>query len=320
MKHICITCNYSTNDHSNWYKHIKSKKHISVNLDKDNFHVCAYCKNKFSTTSSLGRHIKTCQYRKINENAQLNKIHEIEKENYEDKVEKLEKQVDYLKDFVYGAGNLLNKSMSNIGYLNLHYNQAKPLEKHSSGIRDLKINKDESLFSVITYYQRDNSLHKFIGDFIISLYKKDDPKEQSLWTTDCSRLNYLVRTAIKKKNIWKIDKAGMIVKENIINPILFEIFSVLSKEIERSAKDYINLKYQKIKELVILQQVVTNIESKKLEHDINKYIAPHFDISRMLPTDLITYDDPSDESCNMQKELASNTENLIEDYNYIVNE
>jgi hypothetical protein len=233
------------------------------------------------------------------------KVFEAKVESLNDTCLNLKDQNNYLKDFVYGAGNILKKSLSNIGYLNLHYNEAPLLEKHSTGIKELKLNKNENLFSVITYYQKDNLVHKFIGDFIISIYKKQNPKEQSLWTTDSSRLNYLVRTAFKNKNIWKVDKAGVRVKENIIVPILMELSLELNKEIEKSAQDYINLKYFKIKELILLQQVVDEIEANKLENEINKYIAPHFNILR------------SDDDDKDVKQLEYNyEENSLIQYNY----
>jgi hypothetical protein len=242
--------------------------HSDAENDKVRFK-CAYCEIEFKTNSGLYKHKKTCQYKEKADHAGL-----------EDKINILKEQNNYLKDFVYGAGNILKKSLSNTTFMNLHYNEAPSLEKHTAGIKDLKINKDENLFSVITYYQKENLLHQFIGDFIISIYKKENPKEQSLWTTDSSRLNYLVRTAIKNKNIWKIDKAGTKVRDNIICPILEEIYNEVLKEIEYVTKDYINLKYLKVKELILLQQVIDNIDCNKLDHEINKYIAPHFNIDR----------------------------------------
>jgi hypothetical protein len=303
-KYYCNICNYTTGDHSNWYKHKRTKKHlekvmhmpvefndIKINtkdLSSDNDESsekrkpvmkkkeeeqirfkCAYCDIEFKTNSGLYKHKKTCQYKEKADHAGL-----------EDKLNILKEQNNYLKDFVYGAGNILKRSLSNTTFMNLHYNEAPSLEKHTAGIKDLKINKDENLFSVLTYYQKENILHQFIGDFIISIYKKENPKEQSLWTTDSSRLNYLVRTAIKNKNIWKIDKAGTKVRDNIICPILEEIYNEILKEMEYVTKDYINIKYLKVKELILLQQVIDNIDCNKLDHEINKYIAPHFNIDR----------------------------------------
>ena len=43
----------------------------------------------------------------------------------------------------------------------------------------------------LVYNYENKNLHKYLGDFIIGHYKKDNPSEQSMWSSDVSRLTYL---------------------------------------------------------------------------------------------------------------------------------
>jgi hypothetical protein len=200
----------------------------------------------------------------------------------------LEKQIDTLKDFVYGAGNLLKKSMSSINYANTYYKEAVPLKEHSIGLEGLKINEGDNLFQILIQYYKDKSLHKLIGDFIISIYKKENPGEQSMWSTDVKRLNYIIRSLCAsidsdilrddslKKCIWEVDKSGVKITEYIINPIIKEINNLIIKEMEKYTLEYLQIK--KINDFLILYDVIKQISDDNFIMEINKYIAPHFNL------------------------------------------
>ena len=100
------------------------------------------------------------------------------------------------------------------------YSNAIPLNK----ITDISqvLDEDDELFlENIAYDQQKKILHKTLGDGIVNVYKTTDPKDQSIWNTDSSRLNYLIKHAINKKNSrWVIDKRGLQVTEKIIEPVL----------------------------------------------------------------------------------------------------
>jgi hypothetical protein len=202
----------------------------------------------------------------------------------------LEKQIDTLKDFVYGAGNLLKKSMSSINYANTYYKDAEPLIEHSTGLEGFKINNSNNLFQILIQYHENKSLHKLIGDFIISIYKKENPGEQSMWSTDVKRLNYIIRSLCAsidsdilrddslKKCIWEVDKSGIKITEFIINPIIKEIKNIIIKEMEKNSLEYANMKINKINEVLLLYDIITEISNSSFIIEINKYIAPHFNL------------------------------------------
>ena len=67
-----------------------------------------------------------------------------------------------------------------------------------------------------------------MGDFIIKVYKKEKPSEQSIWNTDSSRLTYIIKDLINKKSSkWKIDKKGIKTKKFLIKPLLKHIKIIL---------------------------------------------------------------------------------------------
>jgi hypothetical protein len=116
---------------------------------------------------------------------------------------------------------------------------------------------------------------------IVKCYKKEDPSQQSIWNSDVTRKNYLLRELINTKPEWIPDKKGIKTIEIIINPIL--------KIIEELIKDFLNQKdtnkdgtinkYVLDKKLSFgleLNQILFSIDHKTLHNDINSYIAQFF--------------------------------------------
>jgi hypothetical protein len=69
-------------------------------------------------------------------------------------------------------------------------------------------------------YDKEKKLIPYLGDIIIKYYKKENPKDQSIWNSDTTRLNYLIRELIDTELTWTCDKAGLKVNEFIIIPLL----------------------------------------------------------------------------------------------------
>jgi hypothetical protein len=49
-----------------------------------------------------------------------------------------------------------------------------------------------TFIDVIAMYHYDKKLVHFIGNYIIKIYTHKEPKNQSIWTTDISRLTYII--------------------------------------------------------------------------------------------------------------------------------
>jgi hypothetical protein len=59
MNHTCEKCNYSTNNVTNYKKHLATKKHLFGNKDSKQ-HTCKTCELMFSNRMSLWRHKNKC--------------------------------------------------------------------------------------------------------------------------------------------------------------------------------------------------------------------------------------------------------------------
>lgn len=78
---------------------------------------------------------------------------------------------------------MANKSFNLINHLTKNYNKApvlKPIDDYST----LKGNDKYSLIEHILYEHNNNTLHNYLGNFLIKIYKPTDPSQQSLWNTD----------------------------------------------------------------------------------------------------------------------------------------
>ena len=59
------------------------------------------------------------------------------------------------------------------------------------------------------YFER-NNLPEILGKAIVEEYKKDDPNDQSMWSSDVSRLTFIVKSVMgKSKSKWVSDKNGV---------------------------------------------------------------------------------------------------------------
>lgn len=135
------------------------------------------------------------------------------------------------------------------------------------------INSDTMIKDII-YDHRKKILHQTIGNGIVKLYSKPDPREQSVWNTDTSRLNYLIKKAVSKtKSQWMMDKRGCNITDYVIKPILAHLKDrLLEFKIPKRTERYLKL------HLDILE-LVRQINDNVLEPKINKFIAPRLHFS-----------------------------------------
>lgn len=193
------------------------------------------------------------------------------------------------------ANNAQIISMSALKYVNVNYKNAPSLTLiENFNINDLDYDDDEEklkLVEIIIYHTKMNSLHKLLGDHIIKIYKKDDPSQQSFHSTDVSRLNYIVKRIIEegsaKNNYkpieeWEIDKMGKDICESLINPLIEKIICILRDYQEiLSQKNILDLTKYEIENMEIICKIIMYMESGQLETNINKYIAPFFNLKKI---------------------------------------
>jgi len=378
-KFNCNCCNYSTDDFSNWNKHIKSRKHNSnsnkhmkttyiiapncskllsfaqimsnqninkppnqilktttesnestksnYEQSKSTYHIlkCLGCGRTFSKKFNLDRHEKACmgikhnllenqfeKYKKekdveyqlkiMEEKLKLmeekNKSLEKEKNTMKEHIDTLKNENDFQKQLINCAGGLVQKSVNTMSYLLLNHNNAPQLQSLS----DYSIiSKDtETLIKDLIHYHKTGKFDKYIGDFIVKQYKKEDPNLQALWSSDVERLNYFIRELInnnknekqentanlKDKNHinWIVDKKGIKVKKCIIDPLLEYINKIGIKYLNEKNKEITDLDIAETHELLNDMQQISSIsngiKNKSIANSINKYIAPHFFLNK----------------------------------------
>ncbi len=217
-------------------------------------------------------------------------LEELKKEKDEEK-KKLEEQLLYYRDVAYYKKDN-DTNMTNLNFINKHYDDAPALE----GPKDLHklFNADKSanpdvyyanLASELGSHHRLNILHKVISDFIVKDYCKEDKSKQSVWNSDSSRLNYIVRECIQKEKIWIMDKSGQSLLKKVIKPII----EYIKPDLEEATKRVISyankpngITYMDMKDHQALLEIGNNIMNNTLQEDILKELTQHFNINQKL--------------------------------------
>lgn len=292
---------------------------------------CEYCDKIYSKSSNLSRHLKGCMSKKHSLLENQFEIYKKEKDieikgkntecqikimkeklkALEEKNKTLENHIDTLKSenifqkqLISSAGGMIQKSMNTMSYLLLNYNNAPQLQE----LQDYSIiTKDnETLIKDLIHYHKKGKFDKYIGDFIVKQYKKDDPNSQTLWSSDVERLNYFIRELInnnkdsnntfnasatkiiKTKINWVIDKQGIKVRKSIIDPLLDYIYGIGLRYLHEKNKQISELEIEEsnnvLSDMYEIGTINCGIKNKSLACNINKYIAPHFYLNKEIVT------------------------------------
>ena len=304
----CSECNYKTSDKSNFNKHMKSYKHkksISVVedyslkpskkiqdekskivikekiIDINNF-ICDLCYCKFARLYNLMRHKTNClklykEKKEIDAN--------FDKKYFEEKLKLKDEQIKLLMKFpklLEDRKTITNNYISVINFVQQNYVNAPSLKQ----LNDYsKVDLGNDIFNKLTYAYKNNFLEKYLGDLLIGWYKKEDPSQQSLWNSDVTRLNYVVKELMaNNKSNWSMDKKGIKTKEYIIHPLLVFIKKIISKYLQnihnlvsKSPYDDLLIIMENAGELSLIKK---DIETGILSEEIIKYLAPHFSFEK----------------------------------------
>ena len=212
-------------------------------------------------------------------------------------INNLEEEVKHLKFIISNAGNIIKNSVSTLSYVAINYKDAPalaPIDDYSKITfdldsededRDLDKSKKEFIELMIIKYEK-NILDRYLGNMIIKCYKKDNPKQQSIWSSDTSRLTYVVRELLHNKKIdWIVDKKGIKTKNYIIAPLLNYIdglFVDYIKENSITDKNQIDMKkYEPIlNKMNKIGQIMALIGNGTLAEGILSYITPDFYLNK----------------------------------------
>ncbi len=268
---------------------------------------CCICDFKTIHKTSYYRHKKICT--KIDDSNTVKELKlqvelmkkekELEKEKTEiyKKIER--EKSELLTNFMNNANILLNKttdntkitaqaiqnvSMSALKYANDKFKDTPvllPLDNFN--LNELSFENAEEkgqLTEILIYNSKQKSLDKLLGDHIIKYYKKENPESQSFHTTDCSRLNYIVRELIENTPTWIVDKNGIKICKDIVKPLIKKCINALLDHQKQLLQEMGNGEYNKQKDVELIIDIIMSIDSGTLENDINKYIAPFFNLNK----------------------------------------
>lgn len=289
----------------------KNKSYHKLSQNNDNIttteklqqNECSLCKKIFSYKSNLSRHKKICQNIKIDENKNINK--DEDKEILALKLEQEKRVNKILSDMLTNANLIVNKTtnlannaqsvtMSALNYANKIYKDApyiKPIENFKIKNLDYDNNNEKTqLIETILYYARTNSLDKLLGDHIVKHYKTDDPAEQMFHSTDVARLSYIVKQLIEEaseknnyvpEDEWQKDPSGKEISKHIIDPLIKKIIEILGEHQKKLfEKNPLNLSKDEKESMKIICEIIIDDEIGTLSTNINKYIAPFFNLKK----------------------------------------
>lgn len=201
--------------------------------------------------------------------------------------EMIKDEIKEKNKLIHNAGHLAEKSISTLQLLTTHMDKAPQLKAITNYTHLITTESDEDycIGEIITYHFRRGSLHEYIGKIIIEEYKKDNPRDQSIWNSDTSRLTYFIRDIMGEEEDleWITDKKGHKVKDKIIMPLLNHIREELRNythqlmELDDENPD----KFNRLRDTsAIIHAIGDKKESSELADRINKFIAGHFYLDR----------------------------------------
>lgn len=275
-------------------KKIMTRDKYGHMLDPNGFS-CSFCDDKFTRKDALRRHIRTCSKKIL---AEKDKEYQIELRKRDEEIlrknqalGKYEEELYYFKQILNLSENNNNNNVSAFNFINKTYTKAGPLqtltyEEFAKANTIQYIDSDtmsyeDKLAQDLIYSHRHKMLGKYIGEVIVSLYHKDDPMEQSLWNTDISRLKYVVRLNSDNKDRWSADMNGDYTKKTLIEPVVDRAKDILMSYRNKYCDDKgkslsFDMYGQRMKDSLSVLEIVRGIDNEKVQKEVLKYIAPHF--------------------------------------------
>lgn len=263
-------------------------------MSKNEKFKCKFCNKEFKFHQNMYRHQKyRCKTNKLeNDNS-------LKEENKE-----LKKQNNKLLNLATSNADVAKKSMSVMNYALKNYNDAPPIglleDDQFNKMSELlthdekgKKKTDKSTEEILIFHHRHDTLNKVLGDLIVKIYKKENPDKQSVWSSDISRLTFIVKDIVgKTKNSkWITDKKGLHFTQVIINPLLDKIKTLLMEyvfdcgnKINKITSKHKLEEIEENKTRSLLSQMqeanltILTIKLGKIHGEILKYIAPYFNL------------------------------------------
>ncbi len=196
-------------------------------------------------------------------------------------------------NIISAEANVINaksakKSMNMMSHAMKHFANAPPMkmleDKQALKLLTYDNKSKHSSEDLIIYHHTAGTLQKYLGDMLVKEYKMKQAEQQSIWTTDASRLCFIVKQIIDDTgdDRWMNDRSGITITKYIISPLLKKVCEMLSEYIKKFQKQIREDTYDIAKENEIFHkihdanEVILIVSENELQKNILKYISPYF--------------------------------------------
>ena len=303
----CTKCGRISNTKSNANKHIKVIHSIEKNndsdadddnVDMDLAEMMSKLPNKNDSVKLLKLYIKKrerdIKHRENNAIKRENDAMKWEREirAKDDEIKRIYKdEVDYHKKLTNNAGNIVNKTISAFTRAVTDYKDAPKLKLLDSKTankllcqeningKPVKLDNNKTA-EYIAKLSEQKILPKHLSNTLIEHYKMDDPNEQSVWTTDASRMKMIV----KMDDNWIRDGNGKIINEHMIVPLINEMVRIIDQYNTSNGMNIGKMtRAQELKYAEVAMRILDikmDVSSERINKEILKCIMPGFIMER----------------------------------------
>jgi len=275
---------------------------------------CEYCGNDFTCYQNLWRHKKhyckrnkDCKPKKVNKSKKI-KSNNQEKissndENMKFIINELKEQREEMReqnkkllelasknaDVSMVTAKSTNKSMNMMSHAMKYWANAPPM-RQLEGKEALKLitfeNKSKhSIEDVILHQFNSGTLYRFLGNVLIKEFKKEDEVDQSLWTTDSSRLCFIIKQIVGDdgNDKWIADKSGIEITKLLIAPLTDKVSEMMTEFSRKCAKEVTESKDNEKSKMFMENmnnagELIRDFVKNDIRKKILQYIAPYFNL------------------------------------------
>ena len=211
-KYHCKHCNYETDKHSNWKKHLETNKHLKncgsspVKPKTIKSYICSKCNKEYKHKSRLVIHETKCNQdnKKIDlidsQNEQIQSLTTLLEKSIHQNQENLEK----LLPKVGNVTNNINNEMTINVFLNEQCQHAMNI---SDFVEQIKLTVGD------LYYTRDNGYAKGISNIFVKSLNEIPETERPIHCSDANKLVFYV----KDEDEWQTDNENDKINKSIVD-------------------------------------------------------------------------------------------------------
>ncbi len=212
-----------------------------------------------------------------------NKQLEEQQRMYEKQMLRLSNEIDYFKlqfekeqNKNKGTNITNNNTLNIVNYIMNNHNDTPPIEICDDYLYILGAKDNEEMRQHMLFYNNDGRLPNYLGEYFMKKLKKDNIKLQSMFCTDISRNNYILRLKQNNRIYWLKDKGGSIIKIELISPILKFADTILNEKIKYLIEN------NNTSNVTKLLDVLSKVKDMTIMDQILKKIGPTFQINETI--------------------------------------